>query len=283
MFKALIFVLFAAAVVAVEDPHVYQPGKELMKELDEYGKLKEPTNNEGSSRIVNGNDVSISKHPWQISLRRQGSHICGGSILTATSILTAAHCVDGVSASSFTILAGSSSRLGSGQEIKVRQIITHENYNPSGDGFPNDIAILLLDSSLTFNTYVQPAKLPESSFYPSSNCVMTGWGRNNIDNALPVTLQEAFVDPISNSQCQRAMRGIFGATIHDYHICPHNGESMSCNGDSGGPYSCYDGSQYVLTGVTSWGIQSNGQCSLQHPSVYVRITHFLSWINQNKN
>ncbi|KAJ8315566.1 hypothetical protein KUTeg_007716 [Tegillarca granosa] len=157
----------------------------------------------------------------------------------------------------------------------------HENYNPSGDGFPNDIAILLLDSSLTFNTYVQPAKLPESSFYPSSNCVMTGWGRNNIDNALPVTLQEAFVDPISNSQCQRAMRGIFGATIHDYHICPHNGESQI--GDSGGPYSCYDGSQYVLTGVTSWGIQSNGQCSLQHPSVYVRVTHFLSWINQNKN
>jgi len=50
------------------------------------------------SRIINGQDSSIADHPHQISLQYlsggQWYHICGGSILAETWIITAAHCVE---------------------------------------------------------------------------------------------------------------------------------------------------------------------------------------------
>ncbi|WP_407808037.1 trypsin-like serine protease, partial [Staphylococcus aureus] len=49
-------------------------------------------------RIVGGSSISISSVPWQISLQYYGSHICGGSIISANYIVTAAHCTDGLTA-----------------------------------------------------------------------------------------------------------------------------------------------------------------------------------------
>lgn len=53
-------------------------------------------------KIVGGTEVVPNSLPFQISLQRRGilansaySHICGGSILDATTILDAAHCVAG--------------------------------------------------------------------------------------------------------------------------------------------------------------------------------------------
>lgn len=46
-------------------------------------------------RIVGGRDAEIEDYPYQISLQFGGSHTCGGAIIDATTVLTAAHCVDG--------------------------------------------------------------------------------------------------------------------------------------------------------------------------------------------
>lgn len=46
-----------------------------------------------TGRVVGGNDAVRSQFPYQISLRRDHSHVCGGSIISNRYILTAAHCV----------------------------------------------------------------------------------------------------------------------------------------------------------------------------------------------
>ncbi len=53
-------------------------------------------------KIVGGSEVAPNSLPFQVSLQRRGllatsaySHICGGSILDASTILDASHCVDG--------------------------------------------------------------------------------------------------------------------------------------------------------------------------------------------
>lgn len=50
-------------------------------------------------------------------------------------------------------------------------------------------------------------------------------------------------------------------------------------GDSGGPMTCYgnDGTPY-LAGATSWGVSN---CPGTFPSVYTRVSSFLSWIENN--
>ena len=47
-----------------------------------------------SARVVNGENASPHAWPWQISLRVNGRHICGGSLIDGDWVVTAAHCVD---------------------------------------------------------------------------------------------------------------------------------------------------------------------------------------------
>lgn len=46
-------------------------------------------------RVVGGEKARIAEFPHQISLRYNKKHTCGGSIIDAYYILTAAHCVYG--------------------------------------------------------------------------------------------------------------------------------------------------------------------------------------------
>lgn len=45
------------------------------------------------ARIVGGASASEGQFPHQISLRWGSSHVCGGSIVSANYVVTAAHCV----------------------------------------------------------------------------------------------------------------------------------------------------------------------------------------------
>lgn len=44
-------------------------------------------------RIVGGQNAKNNQFPYQISLRLNNYHICGGSIISKNYVITAAHCV----------------------------------------------------------------------------------------------------------------------------------------------------------------------------------------------
>lgn len=79
-------------------------------------------------RIVGGEDADIEDFPHQILLEYLGSHRCGGSIISKNIVLTAAHCIDGLSPSSITIRAGSSINGEGGTVITAKQLQVHEQY-----------------------------------------------------------------------------------------------------------------------------------------------------------
>ena len=62
-----------------------------------------------SARVVNGENAAPHSWPWQISLRVNGRHICGGSLIDREWVVTAAHCVDrNPRPSGYTVVVGKS-------------------------------------------------------------------------------------------------------------------------------------------------------------------------------
>lgn len=101
------------------------------------------------SRIVGGEQAGSRTWGWAASLRyaTTDSHFCGGSIISAWHILTAAHCiVQFNSPSLLRVNVGSVYAASAPQTRSVAKIYKHPAYSPSTDR--NDIAMLKLTSAL---------------------------------------------------------------------------------------------------------------------------------------
>ena len=117
------------------------------------------------SRIVGGEQAAGQTWGWIASLRysRSNSHFCGGSIVTDSHILTAAHCtIQLLCPSSVRVYVGSIYLSQNVQVRNVEQIYNHPSYSSST--FANDISILRLSSPLNLDQAgVDLVCLPEVS------------------------------------------------------------------------------------------------------------------------
>ncbi|KAH0816870.1 hypothetical protein GEV33_005921 [Tenebrio molitor] len=224
-------------------------------------------------RIVGGSSISISSVPWQISLQYYGSHICGGSIISANYVVTAAHCTDGLTAGSLTVRAGTSTRGSGGQVVNVARINQNPSYNDRVIDY--DISVLQLSSSLSLGSSVAAVGLPSSStsWSAGTSVLVTGWGTTTEgSSSLPSALQGVNVQIVSQSTCSSA----YGSgSITDRMLCAGvtGGGKDACQGDSGGPLVVGN----VLAGIVSWGY---GCARNGYPGVYSNVPALRSYIQQ---
>lgn len=103
------------------------------------------------SRIVNGEEAIPHSRPYQLLLvgffpNGTAKYYCGGSLLKATHVLTAAHCVDGTAAADIRIFAGlhdfTPDLLSKSKGTPVAQYFKHESY--SATSLANDVAVVRL-------------------------------------------------------------------------------------------------------------------------------------------
>ncbi|KAH8405537.1 hypothetical protein KR215_002133, partial [Drosophila sulfurigaster] len=220
-------------------------------------------------RIVGGTATTIGSFPWQISLQRSGSHSCGGSIYSANIIVTAAHCLQSVSASTLQVRAGSSYWSSGGVTSKVAAFRNHEGYN--SNTMVNDIAVIRLSSSLSFSSNIKSIGL--ASFNPSNgaSASVSGWGtQSSGSSSIPSQLQYVNVNIVSQSVCASSAYS-YGSQIRSTMICAAASGKDACQGDSGGPL--VSGGQ--LVGVVSWGI---GCAYSNYPGVYASVADLRSWV-----
>merc|ERR1719315_93664 len=230
----------------------------------------------GGGHIVGGEEAGVGEFPHQIALLRGGvggSLMCGGSLVAADTVVTAAHCCDGQSASRLGVRVGSHMLYEEDEDqadIAVSQVILHEDYDDWT--ISNDICILALaDSADLSSQYIDTISLPASGeeYSAGSMCTVTGWGTTSQGGSLAGTLQKVDVPVVSDDDC----RGSYGQEdILDSMICAGVAGKDSCQGDSGGPFMC--GNQ--LSGVVSWGY---GCAQAGYPGVYTQTSYFVDWVN----
>uniref|UniRef100_A0A8C5LWA1 pancreatic elastase n=1 Tax=Leptobrachium leishanense TaxID=445787 RepID=A0A8C5LWA1_9ANUR len=241
---------------------------------------------ENSSRVVGGSNSQANAWPWQVTLQyASGSswgHTCGGSLIRANRVLTAAHCVD--SARTFRVVLGDhnlSTNEGTEQAISVSRIVRHASWNTNNVANGFDIAVLHLASSASTTTSVRLATLPSDGAILAHNyaCIVSGWGRTSTGGSLPSILQQAPLPVVAHATCSTS--SYWGSTVKTSMVCAGgNGAQAACNGDSGGPLNCSVGGVYQVHGVTSFG-SSLGCNTYLKPSVFTRVSAYISWINAN--
>ncbi|CAF3410045.1 unnamed protein product [Rotaria socialis] len=233
------------------------------------------------TRIVGGENAVTNSWSWTISLRYGGSHFCGGSILSSSFIITAAHCIDGITnLVGYSILAGSiylNSLLSASSQIRsIAAIYEHPYYDDRN--MTNDVALLLLSTPLNMtNRNLKPICLPSGTVaQPPDNIdmVAVGWGTTSSgsntvsQDLLQVTLQSI---PSASSSCQPY---IYDSQKQFCAGVPAGGKD-TCQGDSGGPLMAFVNNLWQLDGLTSYG---HGCAYPNVAGVYTRVSNYINWI-----
>ncbi|XP_063175169.1 kallikrein-14-like [Chroicocephalus ridibundus] len=225
---------------------------------------------EDESRIIGGRPCSITQRPFQVALTKRGQILCGGSLVDAQWVLTAAHCRQPIR--ELKVLIGTDTlRDGTGQVRSISRIQVHPAYNPRRND--NDFMLLRLNKPVQFSTNIKKIRLATKCPMDGMRCSVSGWGTTKSPGAkLPKNLQCAAIQAFGRDKCTRA----YGNALTPNMFCagvPQGGID-SCQGDSGGPLVCNG----VLQGVVSWGMAVCGRRG--QPGVYSNVCRATSWIRK---
>nr|XP_021201514.2 collagenase [Helicoverpa armigera] len=239
-----------------------------------------------AGRVVGGAIAPANAHPYfaglLISLVGQsGNSVCGSSLLSSNRLVTAAHCWRDRSnqAWQFLVILGSNNLFFGGTRIATSNVIMHPQYVPST--LHNDIAMILLPSSVWFTGSIQPVSLPSGwdlwDQFVGNWAVAAGFGRTS-DQQLAASqiVSHVSLQVISTSVCQNSFLG--GIVIPSTLCTSGMGGVGICGGDSGGPLVVNRNGVPTLIGVSSF-VAITG-CQLGFPSGFARVTSFMSFIQQ---
>lgn len=238
--------------------------------------------------IVGGTDTGIDQAPWQVALvdlsgaSDYDAQYCAGSIIDESWILTAAHCVEGVSAEDIGVLSGvdylDDVDYSYDNLSYADLLVTHEDYDT--DLITNDIALIHLTDPLTLVAGVREViSLPTSSPAVGAYLRITGWGStDSLGGGYPQQLQTSTQRIVSTSTCSSLYDGFSIATMLCVGVTPFLTTAV-CDGDSGGPAAYISGGTATLVGLVSYGAAAG--CAEGYPSVLTKVYAFTTWIAEN--
>ncbi|XP_065359601.1 uncharacterized protein LOC135953576 [Calliphora vicina] len=213
---------------------------------------------------------------------------CGGSLISHTFVITAAHCCYLSGETPIIVKLGiinlkDQTGNSNPQRRAIKEIIVHPKYNATMTY--HDIALLKLQKPVEFTKFVRPILLWTSDHIPYERVFTMGYGSTSFAKAPTNILTELSLSLIPLQQCKQTLprneKTPLG--IVETQICGRDLEKNrdTCQGDSGGPLQLNlehrkhrNTYRYYLVGIISYG----EFCGSKQPGVYTRVSSYCKWI-----
>jgi len=234
--------------------------------------------------VVGGDPIPIEQAPWQAVVYVEADNrLCGGAIVDASWIVTAAHCVVGFSASQVDAHVGITELRQRTPEnaVDVSEVIVHPSWD--ANRFRNDIALLKLAAPINLDGTRRPIWVPvglDAAQWPAAGtpASISGWGATVFDGPASDVLRGAALQILGGPgdiECGR-YGGDFDVAVE---ICAGLPDASvdTCQGDSGSPLVVDVGGVPILAGLTSVGFEC---ARIGFPGIYTRVSSFVPWLQE---
>jgi secreted trypsin-like serine protease len=220
-------------------------------------------------QIVGGSRAKIADHPYVVFITtRDGYQFCGGTLVAADKVITAAHCAGAYNVDDIRVVAGrEDKRATDGVTVKVAARWIHPDFVEVVGG--NDVAVLTLATPVEY-TPLPIADEKDMDLYEAGTLgKILGWGRTADGGPTSRYLLKAEVPIIPDTRCAAAYQAFSAESM----VCAGypDGGVDSCQGDSGGPMIVNG----KLVGIASWG---EGCAAAGKPGVYTRVAVYAAAI-----
>ncbi len=231
-------------------------------------------------KIVGGSPVASGTLRFMAFLHisdGSGTALCGGSLISPSHILTAAHCVEGMSASGITAYIGGNA-MGSysvpqgSLQRKASAVAVHPNWDSSTR---YDAAVITLSQAVppAASGGIDPIGFVGSGsttgLGQGTPLTVAGWGTTSYGGQMASQLMAVSV-PVQTDQYCAGQYGSDYSAIMMFCAGPQEGGRDSCQGDSGGPIFYNSGGVLTQVGVVSFGY---GCAWAGYPGIYSRLAN----------
>ncbi len=219
--------------------------------------------------VVNGTETGYTEWKGVVGLWLDRSAICTATLIDPEVLLTAGHCVYGSGKYySIQVVAGASIVSYDVETIgNTADVVKH----PLWDGNVNnenavDIAMIHLSKKVTDKEYYPVRNYPLETI--GDQGIIVGYGLTGTNE------NDSGLHRKGTATVRR--QGLFSGFGTKYLIEVGNPAS-TCSGDSGGPFFTMQNGRYVVSGVTSFGI--NEQCVPDRDGYDTQVVKYREWIN----
>ncbi len=231
--------------------------------------------------VVGGQYATEGQYPWIADLRTGGQHFCGAALIAPQWVLTAAHCLDGMSASNISVRLNTVNTVGplnanGGEQRSVSQLFSHPQYN-GNITLGYDIGLIKLSQPITSIAPISVVQTMDTAnaYQTNAPVKIAGWGLEN---------PNAFFGP-------DRMKWV-NSKVYDFTTCSslvplsnnifcigytaNEAQSGAGAGDSGGPAWRINNGSNEIIGLVSGGVLA--ATAVDTPGWFTKVALYRDWM-----